>query len=65
VAALRCGLDYTAWRDGTCKELTGEAYSVTDYQYGKLPPYDPARAYRLYEALLGGAEDLIKNKTHL
>ena len=26
VAALRCGLDYTAWQQDNCKELAGESY---------------------------------------
>jgi CHAT domain-containing protein len=64
VAALRCGLDYTAWTHGKCKELTGESYGAAFFP-NKLPPFDAARAHQLHQSLLGGAEDLIYDKTHL
>jgi CHAT domain-containing protein/Tfp pilus assembly protein PilF len=64
VAALRCGLDYAAWIQGKCEELTGKTYNASLYPR-RLPPFDPARAHHLYNAMLGGAEDLIKDKTHL
>jgi CHAT domain-containing protein len=62
VAALRCGLDYAAWGYANCKELTRVSYNAA---LDKLPPFDAARAHRLYKALFGGAEDLLKGKTHL
>jgi CHAT domain-containing protein len=59
VQALRCGLDAAAWREARCGELTGQGYS------GGLPPFDHARAHRLYKALFGQVEDLIKGKNLL
>ncbi len=57
VAALRCGLDRAAWEgESRCLELTGQG------KPGALLPFDPARASRLYTALFGQAEDLIKGK---
>jgi CHAT domain-containing protein/tetratricopeptide (TPR) repeat protein len=64
VAALRCGLDYTAWQRRKCEQLTGATYSAALYPR-ELPPFDTARAHRLYKALLGGAEDMLQGKTHL
>jgi CHAT domain-containing protein/tetratricopeptide (TPR) repeat protein len=58
VAALRCGLDDTAWEGPRCKELTGA-------RHARPLPFDHARAYRLYQALFGQVEDLIKDKKHL
>ena len=64
VAALRCGLDATAW--------AGEgALRCADFLKlppGKVPkdgqplPFDPARAHALYASLLGEARDLIEGK---
>ncbi len=68
VQALRCGLDDTAWdREGAakCGELTGKSYTDEDRQAGKLPPFDRARAYRLYQALFGQVQDLIEGKSLL
>jgi len=63
VQALRCGLDYSAWETSRCTELTGEAFSPRDYFTGKaLPPFDHARAHRLYDALFGQVKDVIKDK---
>ena len=63
VAALRCGLDATAWwKETTCAELTGTGYTEADYEAGKPLPFDLDRANRLYKSLLGNAEDLIKGK---
>ena len=63
VEALRCGLDAMAWSSGSaCAELTGQQYSETDAAAGKLLPFDPARAHKLYKALFGQAEDLIQGK---
>ncbi len=65
VQALRCGLDYTAWEEPACKLLTGKNYSLAAYSSGAMPPFDAARSHRLYKSLLGGAEDLLRGKTHL
>jgi CHAT domain-containing protein/tetratricopeptide (TPR) repeat protein len=63
VAALRCGLDATAWwRDTACAELTGIRYTEADYAGGEPLPFDVGRAHALYKSLLGNAEDLIKGK---
>ena len=62
VQALRCGLDAEAWADRRCAELTGQSYTDADRDAGKPLPFDHARAYRLYQALFGQAEDLIKGK---
>ena len=59
VQALRCGLDAEAWADRQCADLT---YTDADRDAGKPLPFDHARAFRLYQALFGQAEDLIKNK---
>ncbi|MGO9485481.1 MAG: CHAT domain-containing tetratricopeptide repeat protein [Rhodomicrobium sp.] len=60
--ALRCGLDAEAWADRPCADLTGQSYTDADRKAGKPLPFDHARAYRLYQALFGQAEDLIKGK---
>ena len=60
--ALRCGLDAEAWADRPCAELTGQSYTDADRDAGKPLPFDHARAYRLYQALFGQVEDLIKGK---
>ena len=62
VRALRCGLDAEAWADRPCADLTGQSYTDADREVGNPLPFDHARAYRLYQALLGQAEDLIKGK---
>ena len=62
VAALRCGLDDEAWEGPRCKELTGQDYSSADRNVGKPLPFDHARAHKLYRALFGQAEDLIRGK---
>ena len=62
VQALRCGLDDTAWDDKPCEDLTGQTYTDADRNAGKPLPFDHARAYKLYQALFGQAEDLIKGK---
>jgi hypothetical protein len=65
VAALRCGLDQTAW-DGEgaayCSNLLKGAHTLEDMAAGKPLPFDLARAHELYQALFGQARDLIKNK---
>jgi len=63
VAALRCGLDATAWwRDTACVGLTGASYTEADHEAGKSLPFDMGRLNGLYKGLLGDAEDLIKGK---
>ncbi len=62
VQALRCGLDETAWEGQRCEQLTGQHYTDADRNAGKPLPFDHARAYRLYQALFGQVEDLIKGK---
>lgn len=67
VAALRCGLDATAWYDEDGRRCLGLLGLAAD----KLPPpgaplpFDHARAHGLYTSLLGGAADLIRGKTLL
>jgi CHAT domain-containing protein len=65
VQALRCGLDAVAWEGGTCASLTGQTYSDADREAGNPLPFDYARAYKLYRALFGEAEDLIAGKSLL
>jgi CHAT domain-containing protein/tetratricopeptide (TPR) repeat protein len=65
VNALRCGLDYTSWRQPGCKELTGQEYSEKSFGQRILPPFDTSRAHRLYRTLFGDAEELLKGKSHL
>jgi tetratricopeptide (TPR) repeat protein len=62
VGALRCGLDLAAWEGPRCAELTGQTYSDADRNSGKPLPFDYARAYKLYQALFGQVEQLIKDK---
>lgn len=64
VAALRCGLDATAWNgDGSsrCAELLKLPPELVPKD-GQALPYDAARAHALYKSLLGDAADLIKGK---
>ena len=57
VQALRCGLDRTMWESQSpCFELTGRT------RPDELLPFDHVRAHRLYKAIFGQAEDLIKGK---
>jgi CHAT domain-containing protein/tetratricopeptide (TPR) repeat protein len=64
VAALRCGLDRTAWY-GSGKETCAKVLGIP---LGKAPsadeplPFDHARAHKLYTALFGQVQDLIKGK---
>jgi tetratricopeptide (TPR) repeat protein/CHAT domain-containing protein len=63
VAALRCGLDYDgSWTGSHCSELLKTSYSWLDYAAGKPLPFDLARANKLYKALFGQIEDVIKDK---
>jgi CHAT domain-containing protein/tetratricopeptide (TPR) repeat protein len=63
VAALRCGLDTTAWDGGpgTCAKALGIASDKLPRSYHPLP-FDHARAYKLYLALFGEVQDVIKGK---
>jgi hypothetical protein len=64
VAALRCGLDQTAWHgEGAlkCADLLKLPLDQIP-QDGDPLPFDTARAHALYTSLLGAAEDLIKGK---
>jgi CHAT domain-containing protein len=64
VAALRCGLDASAWSD----EGKAKCASLSNITIDKAPdgdaslPFDLARAYALYKALFGQVEDLIRDK---
>jgi CHAT domain-containing protein/tetratricopeptide (TPR) repeat protein len=64
VAALRCGLDATAWYgDGAqkCAETAGIPLANAPGPNQPLP-FDHGQAHRLYAALFGEAQDLIKGK---
>jgi CHAT domain-containing protein len=61
VAALRCGLDATAW-EGTGSETCATALSIPVPGPNEPLPFDHARAYRLYSALLGPVQGLVKGK---
>lgn len=64
VAALRCGLDASAWRqDGAqaCGARLGWPAGAAPPEPGQLP-FDVARASALHRALLGEIEDLIRGK---
>ena len=62
VAALRCGLDATAWAGPVCPSLIGDAFTQNDANMGMPLPFDHARAHRLYVALFGEVDDVIKGK---
>jgi CHAT domain-containing protein/Tfp pilus assembly protein PilF len=62
VQALRCGLDAAAWEGRRCAELTGHNYTGADLDADKPLPFDHTRAYKLYQALFGQVEDLIKGR---
>jgi tetratricopeptide (TPR) repeat protein/CHAT domain-containing protein len=62
VAALRCGLDETAWEGAgaeRCRKALGTALLKAD---SKPLPFDHARAHELYIDLFSGVQDLIKGK---
>jgi CHAT domain-containing protein/tetratricopeptide (TPR) repeat protein len=64
VAALRCGLDETAWegvKAETCAKTLGIPLAKAPRR-GESLPFDHARAHRLYTALFGEVADLIKGK---
>jgi tetratricopeptide (TPR) repeat protein/CHAT domain-containing protein len=62
VAALRCGLDLDDSWISLCSELFKVPYSALDYSSGKPLPFDLARANKLYKALFGQIENVIKDK---
>jgi hypothetical protein len=61
-AALRCGLDKTAWYGKGAKQCA----MALDIPLAKSPnphqalPFDHARAHRVYSALFGEAREMIK-----
>ena len=65
VAALRCGLDATAW-DGEggekCSKVLGIPPDKVPGPDQTLLPFDQARSHKLYSALFGEMQDLIKGK---
>ncbi len=79
VAALRCGLDRSAWsaeEQGRGLERVEREAGETSLQKCRrllntaaseeqLPPFDAAAAHALYRHLFGRIEDLIKNKSLL
>jgi CHAT domain-containing protein/tetratricopeptide (TPR) repeat protein len=65
VAALRCGLDASAWRDkgeARCRELLKVNFTAKEAEADKPLPFDASRAHALYKSLFGEVEDLIRNK---
>ena len=68
IETLRCGLDQTLWQSettaGKCRTaLTSWAGGVApEGRPPQLLPFDLARAYQLYQALLGPDDDLIRDK---
>ena len=60
VAALRCGLDAVAW-DGAERCATALGISPSNGAPNPLP-FDHTRAHKLYSALFGEVQDLIKGK---
>jgi CHAT domain-containing protein len=67
VAALRCGLDAANWYGAAqdCEALTNAkpARTIGGEVIPATLPFDMARAHKLYQALFGQAEDLIKGKS--
>ncbi len=64
VAALRCGLDSTAWT-GTAAERCAALLGIPRDRIptpGTPLPFDAARAHKLYVALFGKVHDLIRNR---
>ncbi len=64
VAALRCGLDSTAWDGEGGKRCAGLLKLPPDRlpKEGQPLPFDVGRAHALYKGLLGEAEDVIRGK---
>jgi tetratricopeptide (TPR) repeat protein/CHAT domain-containing protein len=68
VAALRCGLDGSAWAGegaALCKSLLGNQYAPPEPGKRKALPFDIARGYFLYRSLFGDVEDMIRGKSLL
>jgi CHAT domain-containing protein/tetratricopeptide (TPR) repeat protein len=61
VGALRCGLDAEAWLDATsnCQDKLGRTRTLGE---GEALPFDQARAFALYQALLGPVAADIEGK---
>jgi tetratricopeptide (TPR) repeat protein/CHAT domain-containing protein len=68
VMALRCGLDAALWDDKEASTRCRETLKATPERdlFGNVRvetlPFDLAGAHELYRALLGSAEDVIKDK---
>jgi CHAT domain-containing protein len=64
VAALRCGVDYAAWREAGngCDGLIGASYTAQDRTAGRALPFDTRRAYGIYQSLFSGAASFIGGK---
>lgn len=65
VKYLRCGLDYEgSWKakGSECEGLVGTPYTAADRKAGKPLPFDLAGANMLYNAIFGGAQNLIGGK---
>ncbi len=64
VAALRCGLDATAWYGVGAERCAGAlGIPLTEAPAPEQPlPFDLARAHRLYATLFGEVSDLIKGR---
>lgn len=71
VDALRCGLDYTAWRQNgekRCQKLLGVSHTYADLTAAdssrrKTLPFDLARASKLYNTLIAPFDAVIRNKS--
>jgi tetratricopeptide (TPR) repeat protein/CHAT domain-containing protein len=62
VAALRCGVDDAAWK-GAGRERCAKTLGMpTPFKAPGPLPFDHARAHKLYTALFGEVQDLIKGK---
>jgi tetratricopeptide (TPR) repeat protein/CHAT domain-containing protein len=62
VSALRCGLDAVAW-DGDGAQQCAKALGIpVGQQPSSQLPFDHSRAHKLYVALFGQVENLIKGK---
>lgn len=66
VTALRCGLDGSAWGDGTrqCAEALGISTDNPPNTNDPLP-FDSHRSHKLYSALFDAVQDVLKDKKHL
>lgn len=65
VDALRCGLDLAAWATAEGRRNCMEHQRIStavEPKPNEPPPFDHARAHRLYTALLGGAADAVKGR---